>query len=114
MVGDARRVGEDEGTDHLTLYQHVKRPDWGLAIAVAELDDRRTYLFDDGRLRTFMHEYVHLMSESEPPEDVAERARSYFAKHAGRAAATHKDAPPRRPPRTRTKRASTAKAAKKP
>lgn len=73
--------------EHFTLYQHEKRPEWGLAIAIDHLVDRKTYLFEGGERRTFMNEYVHFMSEVEPEEEAAAKARRYFDKHAARAIA---------------------------
>lgn len=69
-----------------TLYQHTKRPDWGFAIAIAHLADRKIFVFESGESRTFMNEYVHFMSEVEPAEELAAKARQALAKHAARAA----------------------------
>lgn len=81
------RPEEDAHTEQFTLYQHAKRPDWGFAIAIAHLVDRKIFVFESGESRTFMNEYVHFMSEVEPAEDVAAKARQALAKHAARAAA---------------------------
>jgi hypothetical protein len=79
---------EDAHTEQFTLYQHAKRPDWGFAIAVAHLVDRKIFVFENGESRTFMNEYTHFMSEVEPAEDVATKARQALAKHAARATAS--------------------------
>ncbi len=57
----------------VTLYQHVKRPQWGLAVMSWEGDDRRRYLFQDGEVRTIKADYYSMMGEvSELPEGSAE------------------------------------------
>lgn len=75
---------EDAQIDTISLYQHAKRPEWGLAIAVEYHLDRRTFLFRSGERRTIMNEYAHLISVVEPEEDAAADARQYFQKHAAR------------------------------
>ena len=70
---------------HVTLYQHAKRPEWGLAVAIGHVADRRVFLFESGERRAIMNEYAHLMSEVEPAEEVAAEARKRFDKHVARA-----------------------------
>ena len=70
--------------DEIRLYQHAKRPDWGLAMVVDFSNDRRTFLFADGQRRTFLNEYAQLMLVAQPEEGAAEEARKYFAKHSPR------------------------------
>jgi len=81
-------------TTDIDLYQHAKRPDWGLAIAVDELTDRKSFLFEDGEQRTFMNEYAHLMSEVQPTEELVEKARKYFSKYLSRTPSASKRKPP--------------------
>ncbi|MFW5921576.1 MAG: hypothetical protein ACOCUS_07025 [Polyangiales bacterium] len=52
-----------------TLYSHIKRPEWGLAIVAEEGDDRRTYQFEDGHARTFTKDYEHLLKPEDRPMD---------------------------------------------
>ncbi len=37
-----------------TIYANSNEPSWGRAIATAEHDDRREYIFEDGSRRTFL------------------------------------------------------------
>jgi hypothetical protein len=53
-----RALDLDEDPD---LFQHVKRPQWGLAILAFEKGDNRAYQFEDGRLRKFKRGYFDLM-----------------------------------------------------
>lgn len=55
----------------LALYQHSRRPRWGLAILAWEGRDKRRYQFQDGRLRTFKKGYYHLFDPIDRPLDVA-------------------------------------------
>lgn len=45
----------------LPVYQHEKRPQWGVAILAWERGDKRGYLFEDGELRVISQPYYHLM-----------------------------------------------------
>ncbi|HJK93077.1 MAG TPA: hypothetical protein RMH85_06085 [Polyangiaceae bacterium LLY-WYZ-15_(1-7)] len=58
-------------TAHLpTLYRHTKRERWGLALVVKKLDDRSDMIFQDGRRRTFHHDYYELLDPVDRPYDV--------------------------------------------
>jgi hypothetical protein len=56
-----------ENTD--TLYEHVKRPEWGLAILASEADDRQQFQFEDGQARTFKKGFAHFMKPVDRPLD---------------------------------------------
>ena len=43
------------------LYQHVKRPEWGMSTIISLQDDRTTFLFVDGMQRTFKRAHLHMM-----------------------------------------------------
>lgn len=49
-----------------TLFRHVKRPQWGVAILAWERKKTRAYQFEDGKLRKIREGYYKLM---EPVED---------------------------------------------
>ena len=51
------------------LYEHAKRPEWGLAILAWDGGDRRRYQFEDGQMRTFKRGYYRLMSPVDRPMD---------------------------------------------
>jgi len=56
------------------LYQHVQRPEWGVAILVHDARDRRGYLFEDGEVRTFVEGFHHLVQPvSLEPAEAARR-----------------------------------------
>ena len=60
-----------ELSDQLPLYQHTKRPGWGLAILAWERNNRRAFQFEDGKLRLIKDGYYHLMKEVDRPADTA-------------------------------------------
>jgi hypothetical protein len=86
----------DEFTIDIELFQHTKRPEWGLAICVEQCGDRSFFLFDTGEVRAIMNEFADLMSKVEPEEEAAAKARKYFAKHAAAAETPKKKAPRRK------------------
>jgi len=47
--------------DGCDLYQHVKRPEWGLSTIIAIDEDRTTFCFVDGEKRTISRDHIHLM-----------------------------------------------------
>lgn len=58
-----------QSSEDPTIYQHVKRPQWGIALLSWEGDDRRTFLFQDGQARTIKADYYSMMGEvSQLPE----------------------------------------------
>jgi len=56
-----------------TLYQHSRRPQWGLAIVAVETPTKRQYQFEDGNLRTFKDGFYHLLEPVDRPLDEAHR-----------------------------------------
>ena len=82
------RPSEDAVTEHVALYQHTKRPEWGFAVVIDHLLDRRIFMFENGESRTISNEYGHLMAEVEPPEEQASKARLALGKLAARAGAS--------------------------
>jgi hypothetical protein len=56
-----------------TLYRHTRRPEWGLAILAGQEEDRRSYQFEDGKLRKIGKGYYALLEpveEIDGPEDI--------------------------------------------
>ena len=78
---------EDAHMEHFALYQHATRPEWGFAIAIDYLVDRRIFLFESGERRAIMNEYAHLISQVEPAAELATKARQALRKFAVRAMA---------------------------
>jgi hypothetical protein len=62
--------------DSPALFQHTRRPEWGLAIIAKEKRDSRDYQFQDGKIRTIKEGYYHLLEEIERPGNDAERIAS--------------------------------------
>ena len=58
---------EDAGTQSTKLMRHRKRPQWGAAICAWSRLDRHGYQFEDGELRTFKSDFLHLL---EPVDDL--------------------------------------------
>lgn len=68
-------------------------------------DDRRVFLFMDGKRRAISNDYAHLIVEAEPDEEVAAEAAQYFAKNLTRKTA----APAAKKKKTATKRKTATK-----
>ena len=47
------------------LYEHSRRPQWGLCILSSEDKTSRKYQFQDGRSRTFKEGFYHLLEAVE-------------------------------------------------
>ena len=60
-----------EAPEQVPLFQHTKRPQWGLAILAWERNGRRAFQFEDGKLRLIKDGYYHLMKEVDRPADTA-------------------------------------------
>jgi hypothetical protein len=56
------------------LYQHVKRPEWGLSTIIGLQDDRTTFLFVDGTQRTFKRDHLHMMELVTAMDEATEEA----------------------------------------
>ena len=64
-----------------TIYQHVKRPEWGFSTIVDLQDDATTFLFDDGKRRKITIGHVHLMQRVVLQGDAGEELQRKLAKH---------------------------------
>jgi hypothetical protein len=84
------------GYEH-SIYQHVKRPEWGMSEVLEMHEDRTTFLFDDGQQRTIKRDHVHMMQNVALDADAAAEVHKKIAKYA--------PTKPGGPPRTRKKRA---------
>ncbi len=58
-----------ESADVIQLYQHSKRPGWGLALRVRERDGRHDVQFEDGQMRTIAPDFMHLLLPVDRPAD---------------------------------------------
>ncbi len=47
------------------VFEHVSRKDWGRSVLLAEIPDKRTFLFEDGAERSFRPDYWHKMESVE-------------------------------------------------
>ena len=56
------------------LYQHVKRPEWGMSTIISLQDDRTTFLFVDGMQRTFKRAHLHMMELVTVIDEASEEA----------------------------------------
>ncbi|HCH61316.1 MAG TPA: hypothetical protein DFR83_00830 [Deltaproteobacteria bacterium] len=59
----------DNDPNRPVLYQHARRPQWGLAILCGEDKTSRTFQFQDGRTRTFKEGWYQLMEPVEVEEE---------------------------------------------
>ena len=48
------------------LFRHTIRPEWGMAVLVRDKKGRRTYQFEDGKVRKFRKDYFDLLEVVEP------------------------------------------------
>lgn len=71
-----------------TLFQHVRKPEWGLAIMAWERDGKRGYQFEDGKLRIFAQGYYEFLQHVVRPLDETERAADALNAALGRRRAT--------------------------
>ncbi len=56
-----------------TLFKHIKREQWGLAIVDEKSDETATLIFEDGRKHRFHRDFYHLIQAVDRPYDVAKR-----------------------------------------
>jgi hypothetical protein len=73
--------------DHVFLYQHTMRSEWGYGAVVDSQDDRTTFKFDDGVSRTIKRGHIHLMIRVELDEPEASEVRKRIARPTKSAAA---------------------------
>lgn len=57
------------GSSTPTLYRHVKKHEWGLALLAWERDGKRAFRFEDGEVRVFKEGYYGLLEEVDRPAD---------------------------------------------
>ena len=67
--------------DH-AFYQHSKRPEWGYSAIVEILEDRTTFLFDDGVKRTIKSDHLHMMAHVTLEQGEADEVQRKLAFHA--------------------------------
>jgi hypothetical protein len=83
-VGRLEQVGAhmsvDNDTNRPVLFQHSRRPQWGLAILCNEDKTSKTFQFQDGRTRTFKVGWYELMVAVETEEDQTEQIAGTLAK----------------------------------
>jgi len=70
----------DNDPNRPVLYQHARRPQWGLAILCREDKTSRTFQFQDGRTRTFKEGWYELMEPVEAEENQSEEIASTLSK----------------------------------
>jgi hypothetical protein len=68
-------------TQHLTVYQHAKRPEWGYCAVIETHEDRTTFKFDDGLSRTIRHDHLQMMQRVNLEEPQASEVQKRLAKH---------------------------------
>lgn len=68
--------------DHVFLYQHTMRAEWGYGAVTESQDDRTTFRFDDGVSRTIKRGHIHLMVRVELDEPEASEVRKRIARPA--------------------------------
>jgi len=70
-----------------TIYANSNEPSWGRAIATAEHDDRREFVFEDGSRRTFLRT-SRVIVAAVLPEDERAAVLKILAKKAPAATST--------------------------
>lgn len=66
--------------DHAFLYQHTMRFEWGYGAVTESHEDRTTFKFDDGVVRTIKHGHLHLMRRVDLEEPEASEVRKRIAR----------------------------------
>ncbi len=80
-----------------TLFQHVKRPDWGLATMVWRVDDKLAFQFQDGQLRIFKSRFDAMLRPVDRPVDERDRVLAELGKVSDRRDAARRIAGQHRP-----------------
>jgi hypothetical protein len=78
--------------EHVFLYQHTKRVEWGYGAVTDSADDRTTFKFDDGVARTIKRDHIHLMVHVELEEPQNSEVRKRLARPMKSAAAASRKA----------------------
>ena len=82
LMGSSHRAITSGATlDHVFLYQHAKRAEWGYGAVIDSQDDRTTFKFDDGVSRTIKRDHLHMMHQVELEEPEASEVRKRIARH---------------------------------
>lgn len=68
-----------ELADQPVLFEHTRRPEWGLAVLTNEDRTHRYFQFQDGEVRTIKEGYYHLIVATERSEEDIEKARVELA-----------------------------------
>ncbi len=62
-------------SDYDVLYEHSRRPEWGLAVLTSEDRTSRSYQFTDGKIRVFKEGYYDLLTPTARPAAEQRQAR---------------------------------------
>lgn len=62
--------------DQQVLFEHTRRPEWGLAVLTNEDRTHRYFQFQDGELRTIKDGYYHLIVPTQRPAADVDKARA--------------------------------------
>lgn len=75
------------------VYRHTRKREWGLGVQVGKLDDKRTFVFEDGQTRDIKDSFAHLLEEVELGEDERDRLGNALGANLGQGvrAAQHID-----------------------
>jgi hypothetical protein len=69
MENAIQQSNQSSGSSTPTLYRHVKKHEWGLALLAWERDGKRAFRFEDGEIRIFKEGYYGLLEEVDRPAD---------------------------------------------
>jgi hypothetical protein len=69
MQNAIQESSHSSGGSSPTLYRHVKKHEWGLALLAWERDGKRAFRFEDGEVRIFKEGYYGLLEEVDRPAD---------------------------------------------
>jgi hypothetical protein len=69
MQNAIQESNHSSGGSSPTLYRHVKKHEWGLALLAWERDGKRAFRFEDGEVRIFKEGYYGLLEEVDRPAD---------------------------------------------
>ncbi len=60
--------GSDSSASAPQYVRHSKRPTWGMGALLWERDEKRSYRFEDGEVRSFKQGFFHFLDAVEPPK----------------------------------------------
>jgi len=63
---------ESETPPAAQYVRHSKRPKWGLGALLSEHDEKRTYRFEDGEIRSFKAGFFHFLDPVRPPDSMTQ------------------------------------------